>query len=210
VNKHSRPGFNDYYRGIWGGYLFRWLDHAKIRVIAGLLKDMPTTSRILDLGCGSASISSCLAHRFPHLFFLGADGDHGLLRLASARGLATRQVNFDECLPFADAEWDVVLMIDTIEHVKSRSDALREVCRILKPDGLLVVFTPPYDSLVWNLGETMHRWVTRRQADHISPFTRESLGWCLSERFSHFSVTMLNFGLTLCGVGRVQKEGVGR
>jgi len=199
---YDRLTFSNYYAGFWGGSAFRWLDHAKTRVLQDVLRDLPGGARILDLGCGSASVSSLLSHRFPLLDILGADADAELLAMAEQKGVRTQQVDFDHPLPFEESAFDVVMMIDTIEHVKSRQSALDEVQRILNPAGTLVIFTPPYDTLAWCLGEKAHRLLTRRMADHISPFTRESLTWCLEERFRESKVLNLNFGLTMCGIGR--------
>lgn len=205
-NKEERPKFSSYYSGFWGGHAFRWLDCAKIRTLDRVMRDLPVGAKVIDLGCGSASISSLMRSRFSKLNFLGADCDVDLLSVAESKGLKTICVDFDQRLPFDDETFDVVMMIDTIEHVKSRQSALDEVMRILKETGYLIIFTPPYDTIAWNIGEKMHRILTRRMADHISPFTRESLTWCLSDRFDDVRIFNMNFGLTMCGIGNRKSD----
>jgi ubiquinone/menaquinone biosynthesis C-methylase UbiE len=53
-------------------------------------------------------------------------------------------------LPFADATFDAVTMVETFEHVflEDRVTALHECCRVLRPGGVLVLSTPNYRSLV--------------------------------------------------------------
>ena len=92
-------------------------------------------------------------------------------------------------------------MADTIEHSESPRTIVAEVRRLLAPGGVFVVFTPPYDTLAWLVGERIHRILTHRPADHISPFTRESLVHLLRSNFTEWEVGIVNFGLTMYGIG---------
>jgi ubiquinone/menaquinone biosynthesis C-methylase UbiE len=47
-----------------------------------------------------------------------------------------------EALPFEDDTFDAVFMIEVIEHVDGDAQAIREVRRVLKPGGVLIVTTP--------------------------------------------------------------------
>jgi len=202
----GQPTFTHYYDGALGGCLFRWLDRAKFQVACKQLADVPDGAEVLDLGCGAGAVSGRLAHRYPRLSFTGADHDEVLLAKAEQQGLNTACVDFDARLPFDDECFDVVLMIDSIEHVASRRAVLSEVFRMLNTGGQLIVFTPPYDTFMWLLGEKMHRCLTRRMAGHISPFTVESLSWSLDQWFHSRQVMYLNFGLTLCGIGMQKRR----
>lgn len=166
--------------------------------VTGQLGDSP---QILDLGCGSAAVSVQIARDFPSAHVHGADIDERLLETARLRGLDVHHVDFDVPLPFDDSSFDMILMVDSIEHVRCRRDTMREVARLLKPDGTFLVFTPPYDTFTWWLGERMFRLVTGRPTDHVSPFTRESLEWLLHEYFERVTTGYLNVGLTMFGVG---------
>lgn len=196
----QRETFNHYYASLTGGKLFRWLDHAKIRQINAELRRRPAGTKVLDLGCGSGAIAARLTRLHPDKTIIGADHSQPLLDMAAARGVQIRLVDFDKQLPFEDDSLDVILMIDTIEHVESRQATLREVKRMLSPSGTIIVFTPPYDSLMWWLGERFFNIVTRRRADHISPFTTESLHWLLSTHFEACKIGMLNFRLSMYGI----------
>jgi SAM-dependent methyltransferase len=46
------------------------------------------------------------------------------------------------CLPYADAEYDVVIVQDVLEHVKCYMSAIEEMHRVLKPGGLALVSVP--------------------------------------------------------------------
>jgi ubiquinone/menaquinone biosynthesis C-methylase UbiE len=204
--KHQRETFGAYYGGVLGGGIFRWLDIQKIRILDRSLRGRKMESaRVLDLGGGAGAVSAALSRRLPECTIPVADSDEGLLSAARGKGLQTAWVNFDVKLPFDDSSFDVVMMVDSMEHVACRRGTMREVGRLVKREGLFIVFTPPYDSLSWVMGEKFHRLLTRRKADHISPFTKESLEWTLSTQFNHWTTRYLNFGLTLFGMGWSKK-----
>ena len=61
----------------------------------------------------------------------------------------------DEPLPFLDGAFDLVLCVETIEHVRDVQLLLSEVRRVLRPDGTLALTTPAHGRLtalraLWN------------------------------------------------------------
>ncbi|MFN0123730.1 MAG: class I SAM-dependent methyltransferase [Blastocatellia bacterium] len=97
----------------------------------------------------------------------GVEADRDSSAVAQSRGAQC----FNGTLPdagFADHSLDVVVMYHVIEHLPSPRLALREIHRILRPGGLLVMETPNIDNIWFRL--LGHRW---RQfiPDHIYFFT---------------------------------------
>jgi len=178
----------------------------KLRIMKRVLGRSAGPLQLVDLGCGTGNISRRLHSACPHVEITCVDHDPRLLALAMRGDFKTVAADFNRTLPFADASFDVVLMVDTIEHVASRSATLNEATRILRDTGSLIVFTPPYDSIRWLAGEMFFRIVTRRPLEHISPFTNESLTWSLATRFEDCQVGYANFGLTLWGVGSRKRK----
>jgi ubiquinone/menaquinone biosynthesis C-methylase UbiE len=72
-------------------------------------------------------------------------------RIAEENGVAFRVIGADAArLPFSDASFDVVTMVETFEHIflEDRPHALAECNRVLRPAGRLIMSTPNYSSLV--------------------------------------------------------------
>jgi len=92
----------------------------------------------------------------------------------------TRNVQGFETIPatleeagLPDACADVVIMLHVIEHVPDPSATLREIYRILKPGGHLVIETPRYDTVTFKMFGCRERSV--RQDGHIYFFTTKTL-----------------------------------
>jgi 2-polyprenyl-3-methyl-5-hydroxy-6-metoxy-1,4-benzoquinol methylase len=104
---------------------------------------LPPGARVLDAPCGGAAALT-LALKERGLSAVGADVDAD----AAARlGDAFAQVNLDESLPWPDNRFDAVFSTEGIEHLENQFAFLREICRVLKPGGTLVLTTPNITAL---------------------------------------------------------------
>jgi ubiquinone/menaquinone biosynthesis C-methylase UbiE len=99
---------------------------------------------VLDLGCGTATLTLLLKQREPAAEIFGLDGDREMLRIAKAKARVGRQevrfvqaMSFD--LPFADRSFDRIVSSLLFHHLtrESKRRTLREVWRVLRPGGKL-------------------------------------------------------------------------
>lgn len=102
--------------------------------------------RVLDVGCGTGTLTVWAKQREPGIDIAGIDGDPAVLRRAERKAAgAGLQIDFREALaddlPFEDASFDRVLTSLVFHHlprdVKERSAA--EIARVLRPGGELHV-----------------------------------------------------------------------
>ena len=103
---------------------------------------LPAGARVLDAPCGSGPLTAAL--RDAGYDAHGADVDPSA---AAPLGDAFRMVNLDGPLPYADHEFDAVVSTEGIEHLENRFAFLREIGRVLKPGGVLILTTPNLVSL---------------------------------------------------------------
>ncbi|WP_067194639.1 class I SAM-dependent methyltransferase [Microbacterium sp. XT11] len=103
---------------------------------------------ILDLGAGTGSSSASLARSGAQV--VAADFSPGMLAEGRRRHGSIRNLSFvqadAENLPFADDEFDAVTMSYALRNVHDPKRALRELFRVTKPGGRLVInefSTPP-------------------------------------------------------------------
>ncbi len=100
---------------------------ADLRHIARLV---PEGSRVLDLGCGTGEL---LAHlmRERGCTGYGVELNDANVQACVARGVNVIQLNLEDGLAlFADSSFDVVLQIDTLQHLRNTEVMLRETARV--------------------------------------------------------------------------------
>ena len=102
-------------------------DLATQQVIAWLV---PPGSRVLDLGCGDGALLDLL-QRERGCTGYGVEIADGNVLQCVRRGIDVIQLNLDEGLTmFEDASFDVVLQIDTLQHLRNAEVMLRETARV--------------------------------------------------------------------------------
>ncbi len=117
--------------------------------------------RILDVGCGIGANLQAFAR---YGTTVGVDTSMDALEFCRRRGLNTVTLSAAEQLPFEDNEFDVVTAMDILEHTDDDLTALRELQRVCRKDGLLIVTVPAYGFLWSEHDEALkHR---RRYAAH--------------------------------------------
>ena len=101
--------------------------------------ELPAKGNLLDVGGGTGRVSSAIRDLVDGIVI--ADVSLGMLKEAPRSAL--RPVcGGSESLPFADNSFERVIMVDALHHVINHVDSAREMFRVLKPGGLLVIEEP--------------------------------------------------------------------
>lgn len=99
---------------------------------------------MVDIGCGNGIVSQIMAKTAGVKRIVGVD----FVSLTDA--FPIDMVNLDSAsrLPYSDASFDVVTCLETLEHVHDTDHLVREVRRVLRPDGYAVLSVPRIDGLL--------------------------------------------------------------
>jgi SAM-dependent methyltransferase len=100
--------------------------------------------RILDVGCGTGANAVAFAGLSPTT---GIDASMEALQFCQTRGMTTVALSPVEELPFACGTFDVVTALDVLEHTDDDLRSLREIRRVTKREGLLLITVPAYGFL---------------------------------------------------------------
>ena len=104
---------------------------------------------LLDAGCGTGGMLSYVRAAFPQASLTGMDFSQRALELTAQRELGANLVQGSiDALPFADAEFDVLISLDVIVlHGIDDAKAVRELHRVLRPGGQLIMNLAAFDFL---------------------------------------------------------------
>ena len=139
-----------------------WWFSGRRAVLAALLDGLPLPrpARILDAGCGTGSNLPVLVDRGA---VVGVDAGAAPLGFAGAVPKARARL---ESLPFGDGSFDLVTALDILEHLDDDVAGARELARVVRPGGWLVVFVPAFRFL-WSLQDEV--------SEHRRRYTRSGL-----------------------------------
>ena len=126
-----------------GGLDFLWRARA-VRLVAAW---KPRT--VLDLATGSGDLALAMQKKIPQARIVGADFCLPMLEIAARKHLRPLVVADGTNLPFADRSFDAVTVAFGLRNMESWPGALREMSRVLSPDGhlLLLDFSMPRPPL---------------------------------------------------------------
>jgi ubiquinone/menaquinone biosynthesis C-methylase UbiE len=134
-------------RRIWGENPPTFVDR-RVATILEMLPRLGSEARLLDVGCLEGSYTRMFAEAVGAGSVCGVDVS--LVDRARARGVDAIEfdLNSGERLPYGDGEFDVVVCIESLEHIYPTDFTLREIRRVLKPGGTAIIDVPRLDSFL--------------------------------------------------------------
>ncbi len=144
-----------------------WWFIARRRILDSLIKRVvrpPEKARILEVGCGTG-------HNIPMLKEFGtveaSELDHSARTLANARhpGMV-KEARLPDLSMFERNAYDLIALLDVLEHVPDDLASLRAIHRRLKPGGALLL-TVPANPWMWSAHDAAHH--------HFRRYTRANL-----------------------------------
>jgi SAM-dependent methyltransferase len=149
-----------------------WWFRGRRRILLAALERAGVQARsVLDVGCGSGANLELLGERFRGAALHGVDVEREPLRSCVAdRRLSVSQADATR-LPFASASFDLVTALDALEHFADDAGALRELHRVCRPGGALLVTVPAFRWLwgsVDDLGHHHRRYRRRELVERLA------------------------------------------
>lgn len=179
-----------------------WWFSARREILAAVIArlGLPAEAMIVEIGCGTGDNLPMLS-RFGRVRAMEAD-DYAL-SIARRSGIEVQGGRLGNRLPFADRSFDLVCLLDVLEHVEDDVGGLAAAGRLLRPSGRLLATVPAYQ---WLFGphDVMHHHFRRYTAGGFRRVA-ERAGLRL-ERLGYFNTFLFPFVL----VGRMADRLLGR
>lgn len=142
----------------------RWSFYIEATVRETLKRLCPRSGdALLDVGCGTGALLQVLAAVFPSVKLYGVDPSVEMLdiaRLKLGTSAALKQ-GYAEELPFPDEVFEIVVSTSMLHYLRRPDKALREIARVLKPAGQIVITDWCDDYLACSVCDWVLRWSNR-------------------------------------------------
>lgn len=132
-----------------------WWFAARRKILGKMLASLrlPADAQILEAGCGTGGNLDMLAR---HGRVYGMETNAQALEFAAAKGTATIAAGrLPAPIPFSDQKFDLIALLDVLEHLDEDAAALDALRARLKPGGWLLLTVPAYPFL-WSRHDELH------------------------------------------------------
>ncbi len=142
------------------GHFYRYSEQRRLETISQMVVADPGVTRILDVGSGIGELSGLIRSRHGSgvrviATDLGFDSIHRAAGMCAERGSDSPEVRFVQGdiyrLPYGDGSFDAVVASEILEHLEEPRDAVREIARVIRPGGFVVLSTPYREKMRYTL-----------------------------------------------------------
>ena len=150
--------------------------HFKTRIDG--IKQYKNSGKLLDVGCAQGAFLSACSDTNFQLYGVEPSKYTYIEALKNASHGTFYNGTLLEAR-FLDDYFDVITLINTLEHLLNPKEALVEISRILRSGGLLMIETPNMGNWIANVSG--RRWVQLQFPDHVTFFSKSILTQILQE-----------------------------
>jgi len=139
--------------------------------------------KILDIGCGTGGLMREL-EAFGEVH--GVDNSEQAIAFCHTRGVMNTKLGSITDIPYPAGSFDVVLALDVLEHVDDDIRGISEMKRVLRPGGIMIIFSPAFQFLWGTTDEVGHHHRRYTLPELRQKLSREQVTIEFSSYFNFF------------------------
>lgn len=135
------------------GFVYKVRRRLEANRLLAWCRDLSEEARILDVGCGDGFHLGVLREFGKKTWTLeGVDADQRAVRIGRKNDLTIHQGTL-ETIDLPENSYDLILLIQTVEHIADPPELLRQIRTLLRPGGRVVIVTDNTDSMDFTLSK---------------------------------------------------------
>lgn len=184
INMKDRQSGNYYNKNSTKNIIEKKLVADFNRSLESILISLKQTHSVLEIGCGEGSVLQIIKKLFPDCHYTGVDIDKSLLELVKKQGADEVFLNETDPLhlPYEDNSFDLVLMIEVLEHLKCPHQALQEAKRMTKNPVIISVPREPLWRIL-NMARLKYWKTMGNTPGHLNHWNTNSFKKLVREEF---------------------------
>jgi trans-aconitate methyltransferase len=143
-----------------------WFRARNKLILWAIQKYSPDIKSFLEIGCGTGFVMSAISKQFPKVWLSGSEYLEEGLAYARQRVPGTEFSQMDaRHIPY-ESELDAIGAFDVLEHIEEDEVVLRQICKALKPGGIVLI-TVPQHRWMWSAVDEYACHVRRYSANEL-------------------------------------------
>lgn len=118
-------------------------------------------TNVIDLGCGEGILLKLLEEKFKNIKTFGIDIEPNVLKIRKFLKAGVRTADIRDS-GFPGDFFDIIFCLDVLEHFENLKEPIKEIKKILRADGLLVVSLPT-ENLFYKIGRLFAKGTVSRE-----------------------------------------------
>jgi 2-polyprenyl-3-methyl-5-hydroxy-6-metoxy-1,4-benzoquinol methylase len=150
-----------------------WWFSARQKIVLDIIQNrlaLPHDAKVLDVGCGTGAILAEFARQYEAY---GTDTSPLAIEYCHKRGIANAFHCTLKTFPLSDLRFDLITLLDVVEHVDEDVGILKQAYQLIKPNGHILVAVPAYEFL-WSQYDDLNHHKRRYTKSHLMHVLRES------------------------------------
>lgn len=151
----------------------QWWFKARRKILVDrIVREAPPRAKILDIGSGTGANLVHMQNSLPDAHIIGLDSNKICRDACEKKGFKIISGTADH-LEFSDDAFDLVTMLDVMEHLEYPEDSLKEIRRVIRPGGKIIL-TVPALQMLWGAHDEISHHYRRYERSEVIRLLEEN------------------------------------